>query len=68
MSVGTNIKRLREMKGMTQEELAQAVNVSRSMIAQIERGSRDPVMMLGVEIAKALGCEIADLMVEPKAE
>ena len=62
MSVGTNIKRLREAREMTQEELAEAVNVSRVMIAQIERDSRCPTVILGNTIAQALGCDILQLL------
>ena len=51
MSVGTNIKKLRLEKEMTQEELATAANVSRVMIAQIERDSRCPTVILGKTIA-----------------
>lgn len=62
MSVGTNIKRLREAREMTQEELAEAVNVSRVMIAQIERDSRCPSMVLGNTIARTLGCSMEELL------
>ncbi len=62
-SVGENIKIRRESKGLTQEELAAAVGLGRSMIAQIERGTKSASLQLGVAIAKALGCEITDLVV-----
>lgn len=62
MSVGANIKKLRKEKEMTQEELAEAVNVSRVMIAQIERDSRCPSMVLGNTIARTLGCSMEELL------
>lgn len=62
MSIGQNIKQLREERDMTQEELATAINVSRSMIAQVERDSRCPTMILGKQIAEALGTDIKHLM------
>ena len=62
MSVGSNIKKLRLEKEMTQEELATATNVSRVMIAQIERDSRCPTVILGKTIAEALGCSIEKLL------
>lgn len=58
MSVGKNIKKLREEKNLTQEELAEAVSVSRSMIAQIERDGRVPIITLAAEIANYFGVPI----------
>lgn len=68
MSIGLNIKRLREEKGMTQEELAEVACVSRSMIAQIERDSRCPTMILGSQIADVLDVDIKDLIGTRAAE
>lgn len=62
MSVGENIKNIRLQAGMTQKELAEKVLVDQSMICQIERGSKVPTMLLGQEIAKALGCELVELL------
>ena len=44
MSVGENIKAKRIALGMTQEGLANAVGLGRSMIAQIERPDRKSVV------------------------
>lgn len=38
MSVGTNIRRLRETAEMTQEQLAEKLDVARSTVTQWERG------------------------------
>lgn len=62
MSVGENIKAKRIALGMTQEGLASAVGLGRSMIAQIERGSKLPNIMLGRDIAKVLQCRMEDLV------
>ena len=61
MSVGTNLKRLRMEKGMSQEELANAVHVSQSMIAQIERGTKGLVIELAKEILEVLGASIEEI-------
>lgn len=61
MSIGENIKNRRMKKGYTQEQMAVAIGVGRSMIAQIERGTRIPNLVLGKEIAKTLGCTIDQL-------
>lgn len=64
MSIGENIKTRRQAAGMTQEELARAIGTGRSMVAQIERGSKVPNMMLGRDIARALGCGMEKLLEE----
>ncbi len=62
MSIGENIKILRKREMISQEKLAKKVNVARSMIAQIERGTKTLTIPLGIEIAKALNCSIKDLI------
>ncbi len=61
MSIGENIKRLRGEKNITQYQLAESVGVSQSLIAQFERGSKVPNMLMGKEIAKALKCNFESL-------
>lgn len=64
MSIGENIKTRRQSLGMTQEDLAGAIGIGRSMVAQIERGSKIPNMMLGRDIARVLGCGMEKLLEE----
>lgn len=64
MSIGENIKARRQAMGMTQEDLACAVGLGRSMVAQIERGSKVPNMILGRDIAKVLKCGMDALLEE----
>lgn len=59
--IAKNIKRLREAANMSQLELAEAVGVTRSMITQIERGTKSCTMQLGAAIAEALNCPIERL-------
>lgn len=61
MSIGENIKNIRKKAGMTQIELAQAVNVNKSMIGLIETGRKLPSLMLAIDIAKTLGCTVDDM-------
>lgn len=63
MSIGENVKRLCENKNYTQKELSDAVNVTQSMINQIERGTKTLTVPLGCELTKVLGCDLADLTV-----
>lgn len=61
MSIGECIKTKRQAFGYSQENLAEQVGIGRSMMAQIERGSKIPNMLLGKSIAQALECKVEDL-------
>ncbi|AKX95661.1 transcriptional regulator [Moorella thermoacetica] len=54
MSIGKRIKELREKIGLTQEELAERVQISRSALANYESGYREPKGEILVRFAKAL--------------
>jgi Predicted transcriptional regulators len=62
MSIGENIKARRLAMGMTQEDLACAVGLGRSMVAQIERGSKIPNVILARDISRVLQCDLNDLV------
>lgn len=64
MLVGENIRHYRSGRKMSQLELAESVNVSQSMIAQIERGSKAVTIQLGKEIANVLNVKFEDLVKE----
>lgn len=55
--VGKNIKLFRQTKGLTQERLAELVNVSSSYIGYLERGLRAPSLDLLARIGAALDVE-----------
>ena len=63
MNIAANIKNRRLALDMTQKELAEKINVDQSMICQLERGTRAPSLPLSVELARALQCELLDLIV-----
>lgn len=62
MSVGNNIKRLREEHGLSQADLAMRANISQSMLSQIEKGTKNPSLQVGKEIADILGCSVDRLL------
>ena len=64
MNIGENVRRIRIEKGMTQEELAEKVNVSHPTICRLETGVKIPSVMLCFEISKVLGCSISDIIKE----
>jgi transcriptional regulator with XRE-family HTH domain len=60
--VGANVRRLRKAKGLTQEQLAFEAEIDLTYVGGIERGRRNPSLMVLVAIAKALGARPADLL------
>ena len=56
-----NIKRLRKSKGLSQEELAKQVEVSRQTINAIENGDYNPSINLCINICRVLGVTLNDL-------
>lgn len=62
MSVGENIRRIRESRQITQVWLAEKVGISQAMLCQIERGTKNPSLQVGRDIADILHCKIDDLL------
>ena len=58
------MKAARAAKDMSQQELADAVNVSRQTINMIERGDYNPTLNLCLSICHALGKTLDDLFWE----
>lgn len=54
--MGTILKNLREEKGITQEELAEAVGVSKPFISQLENNRKGMSLATAALIADVLGC------------
>lgn len=63
MNVGDNIRDIRKEKGLSQAELAEMVNITQSMLCQIERGTKVPSLPLSAEIAKILNCSLESLLI-----
>ncbi len=62
INIGTNIKRLRQSKGITQEQLAEAVNVSCPAVSKWERGETLPDITLLQPLAFYFGVSLDELM------
>jgi XRE family transcriptional regulator of biofilm formation len=57
------IKRLRELKGLTQAELAKQARVTRPYITMLESGARKmPSLPMLQRLAKALGVPVTALL------
>ncbi len=55
------LRELREEKGLTQEELAKALGVTRQTIIAIEKGRYDPSLRLAFKIARFFGKAIEEV-------
>jgi transcriptional regulator with XRE-family HTH domain len=60
--LGRRLRDERRRRGFTLEELAAASGVSRSMLSEVERGSRVPTVLVLDRIATGLGTSIARLL------
>lgn len=60
--VGRNVRRLRQEKGLTQEQLAFEAQIDLTYIGGIERGKRNPSLLVMARIAEALGTSPRDLL------
>ena len=61
IAFGLNLKALRKIKGVTQEELSHKCNLELSQIGRIERGVINTSISTLYEISKALDVNIKDL-------
>lgn len=61
-AVGRRIRRLREVKGLSRNDLAHKIDVDVSSISGWERGQRLPRDTLRPLLARALDCELEQLM------
>lgn len=61
-SIGQRVKRFRDEKGITQEALAETVDISLSHISRIENGHTKPSLDVLVQIANALCVSVDALL------
>lgn len=59
---GANVAAVRNRLGMVQADLARAVNLSRTSIANIEAGRQHIQIHLAYDIARALNLDVAELL------
>jgi transcriptional regulator with XRE-family HTH domain len=58
---GQNVRKLRDASGMTQERLADKASLDPTYISGIERGVRNPSLLIISKLAKALGVSLSEL-------
>ena len=60
--LGLNMQRLRRQKGWSLEDLAFEAELHRTYVSGVERGVRNPTVVIVARIAKALGVAPAVLL------
>jgi transcriptional regulator with XRE-family HTH domain len=60
--VGGRVRDLRVRRGLTQEQLAFEAQIDLTYLGGIERGRRNPSLLVMVQIASALGVAPAELL------
>ena len=61
MTIQNSIREMRLKKNITQEELAEAVGVSRQTIVAIEKGNYTPSLFLAINLARFFNVSIEKL-------
>lgn len=64
--VGANVRRFRQAAGMTQEQLAFSAEIDLTYVGGIERGRRNPSVLVLARIAAALSVEPSALLQQNK--
>ena len=60
---GESVRRWREERGFTQEQLSELVGMSTSMVGQIERGEKNTTLETAQKLSDALSVETRDFFV-----
>lgn len=68
MDIGLKLKELRILKGLTQEELADRVELSKGFISQLERNLTSPSIATLLDILQCLGTTIGEFFNESPEE
>lgn len=56
--IGLNVQNLRREKSLSQEELADRAQIHQTYLSGVERGKRNPTVVVLQRIAEALGSDI----------
>ena len=68
MEIGSKLKELRVLKGLTQEELADRAELSKGFISQLERDLTSPSIATLMDILQCLGTSIGEFFNETPEE
>lgn len=58
-----NLKKFRQLEGLTQEQLAEKVGVRRETIMRLEAGKYNPSLKLAMDISRVIHASIEDIFI-----
>ena len=58
-----NLKKYRQLKGLTQEQLAEVVGVRRETIMRLEAGKYNPSLKLALDLSRTVNIPIEELFI-----
>lgn len=64
LRLARNLRRLREQKGWSQEKFAFEAEIHRTYVSDIERGARNPTIVVVEKLAAPLGVTASQLLAE----
>ena len=59
--LGQRIKSLRKMRGYTQEQLAEIIDINPKYLSSVERGEENPTLDLFLRLAKGLKVDLYEI-------
>ena len=62
------LEEIRKLKGLKQDELADAMGVSRQTISSLENGRYNPSVILAIRLARYFGMRVEDIFIYEEAE
>ncbi|MBZ4044502.1 helix-turn-helix domain-containing protein [Flavobacterium hibisci] len=62
VKLGSRVRQLREVKNLSQQDLANDCNIPKRQIGRIERAEINPTLKTLIKIANALELELKDLL------
>jgi transcriptional regulator with XRE-family HTH domain len=60
--LGRNLRHLRQQKGWSQEDYADRVGIHRTYVSDIERGARNPTIVIVEKLAKPFAVRAGSLL------
>lgn len=66
--VKNRLEEIRKARGIRQEELADALSVSRQTISSLENGRYNPSILLAFKLARYFGMKIEDIFIDEEEE
>ncbi len=64
MDIGSKLKEIRTLKGLTQEELADRAELSKGFISQLERNLTSPSIATLTDILQCLGTTLGEFLMK----